>query len=45
MAQYQDLLLSYADAVNAALSRRAHADLIVALDNDFRVMGFTVTPD
>lgn len=44
LRQYADLKLSYADAVGAVVAREARADAVFGLDNDFRVMGFTLEP-
>ncbi len=44
LRRYDGLRLSYADAVGAAVAREAAADLVFALDDDFRVMGFHVVP-
>lgn len=42
--RFDELALSYADAVGAVVARRVRADAVFALDRDFRVMGFTVEP-
>jgi predicted nucleic acid-binding protein len=39
---YFALSLSYADAVGAAVATREGVELVASLDNDLRVMGFTV---
>lgn len=44
MERYEGLALSYADAVGAVVARRVRADAVFALDNNFRIMGFTVEP-
>lgn len=44
LARYQDLRLSYADAVGAVIARAEQVDAIFGLDNDFRVMGFAIEP-
>lgn len=44
MERYRDLRLSYADCVGAAVAKEIDASAIFGLDNDFRVMGFTVEP-
>lgn len=44
MERHADLRLSFADAVGAALASHEQADTVLALDNDFRALGFTVEP-
>jgi predicted nucleic acid-binding protein len=44
MDRYADLRLSFADAVGAAVAREDGADTILALDDDFRALGFAVEP-
>jgi predicted nucleic acid-binding protein len=44
MERYADLRLSFADAVGAAVARDEQADTVLALDDDFRALGFTVEP-
>ncbi|MBW3603501.1 MAG: PIN domain-containing protein [Actinobacteria bacterium] len=44
MERFDGLALSYADAVGAVVARRVRADVVFALDHDFRVMGFSVEP-
>lgn len=44
LAKYENLQLSYADAVGAVVAREGRADAVFGLDNDFRVMGFPVEP-
>lgn len=44
MDRYADLKLSFADAVGAAVARDERADAVLALDDDFRALGFTVEP-
>jgi predicted nucleic acid-binding protein len=44
LEQYEDLRLSYADAVGAVVAREGRADAVFGLDNDFRVMGFVLEP-
>lgn len=44
MERYPSLSLSYADVVGAAVGREARVDAVFGLDNDFRVMGFTLEP-
>jgi len=44
MKQHADLTLSYADCVGAAVAREVRASAVLALDNDFRVLGFTLEP-
>lgn len=44
MARYDGLRLSYADCVGAAVAQEVRADAVLALDDDFRVMGFSVEP-
>ena len=44
MDRYADLRLSFADAVGAAVARDERADAVLALDDDFRALGFTVEP-
>lgn len=43
MEQYGDLRLSLADCLGAVVAARAGAT-VLGLDNDFRVMGFTLEP-
>jgi predicted nucleic acid-binding protein len=43
--QYDDLRLSYADAVGAVVARDRHVDGVFALDAEFRILGLTVEPD
>lgn len=45
MGRFDDLSLSYADAVGAAVARRNDATSVLGLDNDFRVLGFRLLPD
>ena len=45
MARYADVALSYADCIGAAIARDSGSDAIFGLDNDFRIMGFTVEPE
>ena len=42
--QYRNLRLSYAAAVGAMVAREGCADAGFGLDNDFRVMGFSLEP-
>lgn len=44
MARYGDLRLSYADCVGAVVAREIRADAVFGLDEDFRVMGFSLEP-
>lgn len=44
MDRYADLRLSFADAVGVAIARDERADAVLALDEDFRALGFTVEP-
>jgi predicted nucleic acid-binding protein len=44
MDRYSDLRLSFADAVGAAVARDERVDAVLALDDDFRALGFTVEP-
>lgn len=44
MAHYADLRLSYADAMGAAVAREAKASAVFGLDDDFRVLGFSLEP-
>lgn len=44
MQRFADLPLSYADCVGAVVAREIGADLVLGLDADFRVLGFTLTP-
>lgn len=44
MEQHGDLALSYADCVGAAVAREVRASAVLGLDNDFRVLGFTLEP-
>jgi predicted nucleic acid-binding protein len=42
MGRHGDLTLSYADCVGAAVARQVRASAVLGLDNDFRVLGFTL---
>jgi predicted nucleic acid-binding protein len=42
--RYADLRISYADAVGAVIARERRVDAVFGLDNDFRIMGFTMEP-
>lgn len=42
--RFADLRISYADAVGAVIARERRVDAVFGLDNDFRVMGFTLEP-
>lgn len=42
--RHADLRLSFADAVGAAVARHERADAVLALDDDFRALGFAVEP-
>ncbi|MGH9209284.1 MAG: type II toxin-antitoxin system VapC family toxin [Acidimicrobiales bacterium] len=44
MGQYADLRLSYVDCIGAIVARETKAAVVFSLDNDFRVLGFTVEP-
>jgi predicted nucleic acid-binding protein len=44
MDRYSDLRLSFADAVGAAVARDERVDAVLALDDGFRALGFTVEP-
>lgn len=44
LERFADLRLSYADAVGAAIARERRVDAVFGLDNDFRVMGFSLEP-
>ncbi|MGH2768215.1 MAG: type II toxin-antitoxin system VapC family toxin [Actinomycetota bacterium] len=44
LAQYAELRLSYADCVGAVVAREARAKTIFGLDEEFRVMGFSLEP-
>lgn len=44
MAQYGDLALSFVDCIGAATAREASADAVFGLDNDFRILGFSLEP-
>ena len=44
MARHADLVLSYADCLGVAVARRVGAKVVLGLDNDFRVLGFTLEP-
>jgi len=44
MDRYADLRLSFADAVGAAVARDERVDAVLALDDDFRALGFSVEP-
>ena len=45
MTRYEGLQLSYADAVGAAVAREIGASVMLALDSDFRVIGFDLLPE
>lgn len=44
MQRFADLELSYAACVGAVVAREIGADLVLGLDGDFRVLGFTLVP-
>jgi uncharacterized protein len=44
MERHGDLVLSYADCVGAAVAGEVGASAILGLDNDFRILGFTLEP-
>jgi len=44
MAQFADLRLSYPDCVGAVVAKQSRAEAIFALDDDFRILGFTLEP-
>lgn len=44
MRRYDGLALSYADCVGAAVARELGADAVLALDDDFRILGFDLLP-
>jgi predicted nucleic acid-binding protein len=44
MERHGDLALSYADCIGAAVAREIGAKAVLGLDNDFRVLGFTLEP-
>lgn len=44
MEQHGDLTLSYADCIGAAVAKEVRASAVLGLDNDFRVLGFTLEP-
>jgi hypothetical protein len=44
MERHADLVLSYADCVGAAVARETGARAVLGLDNDFRILGFTLEP-
>lgn len=44
MKQHGDLMLSYADCIGAAVAREVGASAVLGLDNDFRILGFTLEP-
>ncbi|MGH3441821.1 MAG: type II toxin-antitoxin system VapC family toxin [Nitriliruptorales bacterium] len=44
MRRYDGLALSYGDCVGAAVAREVRADVILALDDDFRILGFDLLP-
>jgi predicted nucleic acid-binding protein len=44
MRRYDGLRLSYADAIGAAVATQLRADAVFGVDQDFRVMGFTLEP-
>ena len=44
MEQFADLAVSYTDAVGAVIARERRVDAVFGLDNDFRIMGFTLEP-
>lgn len=44
MEQHADLALSYADCIGAAVAKEVRASAVLGLDNDFRILGFTLEP-
>lgn len=44
LERFADLRLSYADAVGSAVATERGVAAVFGLDNDFRVMGFTLEP-
>lgn len=44
MGRFEGLSLSYADAVGAAAARLHDVEVVLGLDNDFRVLGFRLVP-
>ena len=44
MGRYDELPLSYADCIGAAVASEIRADAVFGLDNDYRVMGFALEP-
>jgi predicted nucleic acid-binding protein len=44
LERHGDLLLSYADAVGAAVAREVGAKSVLGLDHDFRILGFALEP-
>lgn len=44
MRRYDGLTLSYADCVGAAVAREVRADAVLALYDDFRILGFDLLP-
>ncbi len=44
LEQFEDLRLSYADAVGAVIARERRVDVVFGLDHQFRIMGFALEP-
>ena len=44
MGRYPDLTLSFTDCVGAVTATDGRASAVFGLDNDFRVLGFTLEP-
>jgi predicted nucleic acid-binding protein len=44
LERFADLAVSYTDAVGAVIARERQVDAVFGLDNDFRIMGFTLEP-
>lgn len=44
LEQFEDLRLSYADAVGAVIARERRVDGVFGLDHHFRIMGFALEP-
>lgn len=44
MSRHGDLALSYADCIGAAVAEEVGTRHVLGLDNDFRILGFTLEP-
>lgn len=44
LERFADLAVSYTEAVGAVIARERQVEAVFGLDNDFRIMGFTLEP-